>query len=144
MGAGALRAAASVGTTLAELQSRAHIVIKGITDTQFERINAAVTEAVKGGVPMAETINRVNDIVNDPSRAALIAVTELARASTAARRATWQRNHVPRVAWHHQPGACDECMQNAAASPIGLGDSWPSGDVPVHPRCRCVEMPVVG
>jgi len=58
-------------------------------------------------------------------------------------RATYRRNNVPEVKWLHQPGACERCMANAAVSPIPINDSWPSGDVPVHPNCRCVEAPAV-
>jgi hypothetical protein len=110
----------------------------------LHRIGEAIADAVKGGVPIEETIQRVNDVVNDPKRAALIAETEFARASTAARRATYVRNHVPKVAWLHQPGACELCLENAAVSPIPLRDSWPNGDVPTHPNCRCVEIPYIG
>lgn len=43
------------------------------------------------------------------------------------------------IAWIAQPGACPMCMENAAASPLPIGSTWPSGDTipPAHPRCRC-------
>lgn len=43
------------------------------------------------------------------------------------------------IAWIAQPGACERCLANAAASPLPIGSEWPSGDTipPVHPHCRC-------
>ena len=137
-------AAAIPGLDLVHLLRQAHVAIKGITDTQLHHISEAIAEAVRGGVPMKRPSQRVNDVVNDPKRAALIAETEFARASTAARRASYKRNHVPKVAWLHQPGACQFCLDNASVSPIPLRDNWPHGDVPVHPWCRCVEIPYIG
>lgn len=126
-----------------ELAQQTEITIRGIAETEVNRIADAIAEAVRGGVPMSETIARVDEIVHDAKRAAMIAETEYARAMTMAVRATYRRNNVPEVKWLHQPGACERCLANAAVSPIPINDSWPSGDVPVHPNCRCVEAPAV-
>lgn len=132
------------GQTMVDLLAQAHITIKGITETQLHRIGEAIDRAVRDGVPMKQAVAQVEAIVHDPERAALIAETEYARGVTAARRAAYQAAHVPQLAWLHQPGACERCLENAAASPISIRDSWPQGNVPVHPNCRCVEVPYDG
>ena len=147
---GASEAAAASGLHLPEslpadvarkLDTQVQVTVRGIAETEVKRIANVIQDAVHGGVPIEDTIARVDEIVHDSKRAALIAETELARAMTAAVRETYRRNSVPRVRWIHREGACELCLENAAVSPIPLGDSWPNGNVPVHPLCRCAEAP---
>ena len=132
------------GGTLQELLQSQGITIRGISETQLNRIADAIAEAVRDGVPMKQTVAKVEAIIGDATRAKLIAETEFARASTAARRAIYRANHVAKVAWLAHPDACELCKENERVSPKPLRDSWPNGDVPVHPLCRCVEVPYVG
>ena len=48
--------------------------------------------------------------------------------------------------WLAEADCCDVCSKNAAAGPIDLDDTFPSGDdtPPGHPNCRCSLTPVVG
>lgn len=131
------------GPGLSDLLVEAHHWIKEITDTEVDRIGDAIQQAVHGGGSLAEAKDLVQEIVHDEKRAYLIAETEYARASTLARRQTYRLNNVPYVGWLHQPGACGLCLQNQADSPIPITAQWPNGNVPVHPHCRCVEIPVL-
>lgn len=117
--------------------------ITGITETERERIADVIARGVVDGTPMSEMAAKVHEVVADEKRASLIAETEYIRAMTIAARETYQRNNVPYVQWLHQPDACPQCMENAAVSPIPITETWPNGNVPVHPRCRCAEAPVV-
>ena len=40
---------------------------------------------------------------------------------------------------------CDDCQENADASPIGIDEVFPSGDTepPAHPNCVCDLAPYV-
>jgi SPP1 gp7 family putative phage head morphogenesis protein len=40
---------------------------------------------------------------------------------------------------------CPICEENAAAGPIGIDETFPSGDIrpPAHPNCRCALSPVL-
>ena len=128
---------------LQSLLADADVVIRGITDTQIERIGNAIAEGVAEGLSEEETVAKVDAIVHDLNRAVMIAETEFNRALTAARRTAYRKSGVVMVRWIHQPGACPRCLENAAVSPISITQSWPQGDVPVHPWCRCVEAPYV-
>lgn len=129
---------------LAEVLRDADIWIKEMTTTEVNRVGEAIRESVENGRPLSEARSAIDAIVHDPTRALLIAETEYARAQTIAARETYLANGVPYVRWLHQPGACPACMENAAVSPIPITERWPSGDVPVHPRCRCAEAPADG
>ena len=129
------------GPTLSQLLAEATVVIREVTGTQLDRIGAAITKGINDGLSIAEVEEQVAAILDTEARAWLITETEYARAMTAAARETYRLNNVPKVQWLHQPGACARCMANAAVSPIPVTDSWPSGNVPVHPRCRCAEAP---
>lgn len=136
-------ASAHAGGGLARVLQARGIWIKEMSATQVNRVGDAVRESVENGRPLSEAIDAVNAIVNDAGRARLIAETEYARAMTMASRETYMANRVPMVQWLHQPGACPRCMENAAVSPITVTAPWPSGNVPVHPRCRCAEAPYI-
>jgi hypothetical protein len=114
-----------------------------MSDTQVNRIGDAIAAGIRGGLPMADVVASVNAIVHDPERAYMIAETEYSRARTVGARETYRLNGVPMVAWLSQPDACPRCKANQEVSPIPLSARWPSGDVPVHPRCRCAEAPYV-
>lgn len=129
---------------LAQLLANVDVVINEVTDTQIKRIHETIVDAMKHPVDMQELAAQVQEIINDEKRAWMIAETEYARALTLAARETYRINNVAEVAWLHQPDACAVCMQNAAVSPIPLTQSWPAGNSPVHPRCRCAEAPAVG
>jgi hypothetical protein len=50
-----------------------------------------------------------------------------------------KRNAVEMKQWILGPNACDQCVDNAEASPIPVDDDFPSGDdaPPAHPNCVC-------
>lgn len=128
--------------SLRKLLDELGVRLEGISDTQVSRIESAITHAVgSGSTDLDALTHEIDSIISDPKRARLIAETEYARAFTAAVRETYRQNNVGMIAWEHQPGACARCMENAAVSPISIHDSWPSGNVPVHPACRCAEVP---
>jgi hypothetical protein len=128
---------------LAQLLQQAELVINGIAETQVNRIGDVIAEGVLQNLSVDEIARLVNDIVNDTERASTITETELARALTAARREAYKANNVTMIKWLHQPDACKQCMANVIVSPLPTWQQWPSGDVPVHPNCRCVEAPYV-
>jgi hypothetical protein len=121
----------------------ADVIIRGIAETQVNRLGDALAEGIRQGLSPEELAAKVDEIIHDAQRAAMIAETEFMRAYTAARRSLFRRNGVAKVAWVHMPGACARCMENAAVSPIPLGNSWPQGSVPVHPLCLTATTRVV-
>jgi 8-oxo-dGTP pyrophosphatase MutT (NUDIX family) len=128
---------------LAELLANLGIWINEITETEMRRIGDVLAEGIRAGMPMPDTAAAIAAIVGDLNRAWLIAETEYARALTVAARETYRLNNIPELVWLAQPDCCPRCRENLEASPVPTGSAWPSGDVPVHPRCRCAEAPYV-
>ncbi len=101
---------------------------------------------------------RVDQLVEQYSRrqlkdrANVIARTETMRAANDGQQAIWGEaadrglfdRDVALVEWVITDEACDDCLENEAASPIGFGDSWPNDDPPVHPNCRCALSLIPG
>ena len=118
--------------------------VQGIIHTELDRIGSVLAAAVATGAPMADAVKLVDRIVHDEKRANLIAETEVARACTVAMLETYRLNNVPQVAWLEQPGACARCHANHEVSPQPTNNQrWPYGPPLVHPRCRCVLIPVI-
>jgi hypothetical protein len=70
----------------------------------------------------------------------MIARTETANAMGDGNYATMQENDVQQVDWVTAgDNPCPICQENEDASPINVGDSFPSGDdhEPAHPNCEC-------
>lgn len=79
-------------------------------------------------------------------RAELIAKTEIAMANGAGKFNGWKAAESTGVElqkfWQtsNNDNCCDDCQANEDASPVPLGESFPSGDdsEPAHPNCQCV------
>jgi 8-oxo-dGTP pyrophosphatase MutT (NUDIX family) len=126
------------------LSQTAHTV-QGINQTTIDAIAEIVHEGIATGLDRAEIAQQIDQYLDTPRRAQMIAETEYARAWHAAVMETYQHNGITQVAWLHQPGACPECMLNVAASPQPVSNPrWPSGPIPVHPWTRCAVVPYRG
>lgn len=133
---------------LRELLSQAGITIKGaqtvadgIISTNLDRVAQIVAEGVSTGASSDTVARSLRAITVDSDRAQMIAQTETARAQSAAAMATYRYNGIRMMSWLLSDGACPECEENDAASPISIDDEWPNGSCPVHPRCRCAVAP---
>jgi hypothetical protein len=120
---------------------RAHWVTE-ITTTLVKRMGQAVLAVLEGHEPLTWLPGALLAVARDAAHAWLIAETELTRAQHAGMADAYDTSQVQMVAWVHLPGACGRCLEDAAASPLPVGHPWPQGSVPVHPHCRCIEVPV--
>ena len=68
----------------------------------------------------------------------MIAQTEMNRAVSIATRDRYESAGIQMVEWL-TVDPCDECQENADASPISIDETFPSGDSepPAHPNCMC-------
>lgn len=128
---------------LASLLDDRGITIKNITGTTLDGLGNVISDGLANGDPFQKTATAVMDFVANPYRANMIADTEFARGMTSAALDTYSANGVEQVEWLAEGDACELCQENEDASPIGMGDDWPNGDVPVHPLCRCAIAPVI-
>ena len=126
------------------LLDRRNIVIDGISQTKIDRIGTVLGDALAQGLTPRSVSIMVDQVVNDPQQALVIAQTEMSRAVSVASRNLYQDSGVSQVEWLVAEG-CDDCQENADASPIGIDETFPSGDTepPAHPNCMCSLAPYV-
>lgn len=126
------------------LDSRRITIADEVINTRLDRIGTALATSLKKGFGARETAQMIDAVIDDPEAALMIARTETARAVSIATRDEYETNNVQQVEWiFGEEGVCDICSENADASPIGIGDTFPSGDAepPAHPNCMCTLVP---
>jgi hypothetical protein len=124
------------------LDSRKITVANEITRTKLDRIGTALSRSLSKGDTTKETAKAINAIIADPQHALVIAQTELSRAMSVASRDSYEEANIEQVEWLVAEG-CEDCQENADASPIGIDETFPSGDSepPAHPNCMCALAP---
>jgi hypothetical protein len=127
---------------LQNLLDRRGIVLDGITDTKLNRIGTVLGQALAEGITPKDVSILVDQVINDPQQALVIAQTEMSRAVSVASRDLYETSGVEQVEWLVAIG-CEDCQENADASPIGIDEVFPSGDTepPAHPNCMCSLAP---
>ena len=127
---------------LQALLDKAQITIDGVSKTKLDRIGTVLSDALAQGLTPASVSILVDQVVNDPAQALMIAQTEMSRAVVEAELAQYQDSGVEMVEWL-VADPCDECLVNEDASPISIDEDWPNGDAPVHPNCMCDIAPYI-
>jgi hypothetical protein len=124
------------------LDSRKVIIADDVIHTKLDRIGTALAKGLEQGFTPKETAKMIDVIIDDPQQALMIAQTETSRAMSVASRNAYEDAQVEMVEWLLAEG-CDECQENADASPIGIDDTFPTGDSepPAHPNCMCALAP---
>ncbi|GAA4626905.1 hypothetical protein GCM10023196_037050 [Actinoallomurus vinaceus] len=116
--------------------------INAMTDTRIRDLADHLEQAADDNESPDELGDDLGTYPQDDNPAAdTIAWTEVLRAMMAGALAAYAAAGVTSVEWLAVPGAFRICLDNEAASPIWLGDTWPNGAPPVHPRCRCAVVP---
>lgn len=130
---------------LSTLLDNRGVTIQGINRTTLDRLGTILARALEKGWSPSEIKNEVADLIDsDSERALTIAQTETSRAVTTASRQLYEESGVELVEWLvAEP--CDICEENESVSPIGIGETFPSGDTepPAHPNCVCDIAPYV-
>lgn len=124
---------------LRSLLDRDRIVVADvIVDSKLDRIGTALAKGLEAGWPSSKVAQMIDTIIDDPQHALVISQTEMSRAVSVATRDRYESAGVEQVEWLVAEG-CELCQENADASPINIGDTFPSGDSepPAHPNCMC-------
>ena len=127
---------------LRSLLDNARVTIDGVSNTKLDRIGTVLSQALAKGIPPKQVAILIDQVVNDPQQALVIAQTEMSRAVIQAELQQYKESGVEMVEWL-VADPCDECAENEAASPIGIDENWPNGDAPVHPNCMCDIAPYI-
>jgi hypothetical protein len=146
------------GPGLRQLLDAEGIVIRSIAGTRIEEIaellEATLASDITGQPPrepgeefrpvlsVAGLAARLEEILDNPERAELVAQAEIGRAQAEAARTAYAAEGVTEVeiSTAHDDRVCEICRAAAAAGP------HPVGTAPMallHPRCRCAELPVL-
>lgn len=126
------------------LASRRIQITDDVVNTKLNQIGTLLSQALAKGKTPKEVSILIDDLIDDPEKALSIAQTEMSRAVSIAQRDLYETSGVEMVEWLVAVG-CEECQQNADASPIGIGDTFPTGDAepPAHPNCMCDLAPYI-
>jgi hypothetical protein len=148
---------------LSRLMDSRGVTLAGIRGTTLDRIGTQLAYALQRGLPPKEIAPaiegilaplrekianelgaNIDNLLSDSERALNIAQTEMSRAVSVAAREQYQESNVEQVEWLVAEG-CDDCQENADASPIGIDEVFPTGDTepPAHPNCMCSLAPYV-
>ena len=144
------------GPGLRQLLDEQGIRIKSIADSRLEELSAVLEETLRsdairrepGTSPLppflsvGDLASRLKSVLDNPDRAELVAQAEIARAQATAARQVYAetgRTEVE-VSTAEDSKVCPVCEAAAAlgAHPLGAPPL-----VPLHPRCRCAELPVL-
>lgn len=133
---------------LALLLDQAGISIRSIAANRLDKLAAALAKALRDGDSSGTLAAVLRGILDDPVWADMVAITELARATSAAAMSTYRANGIEATYWAtaDDDRVCSAvCEPNEAQGAVPLGAAFPSGDVssPGHPLCRCAMVPAV-
>jgi SPP1 gp7 family putative phage head morphogenesis protein len=134
------KAGVTDGANMKDLLAKRGVTLNGINDTTISRISNTISIGIDNGSSASDIGVAVDSIINDVSRAAIIAVTESNRAYNAAAVDTYVSAGVEQFDWLAYDTACEECLALEEANPHEITDDVP----PEHPSCRCTVAAVIG
>lgn len=128
------------GSGLQSLLDNAGITIKSIDQTRVDMLGTVLSQAVASGASVAQTADAIRALLNDPTRAEMIAHTEMTRATNAAQMDVYRFDGVTKVEWQTagDDTVCDVCSFNEQMGPYPI-DATP--EPPEHPWCGCMLLP---
>jgi len=128
---------------LADLLNGNKALIDQLDATTLDRIGTALASGLDQGLSPSDIASEINDVLNDPLRAMVIARTETSNALNQAAISDYKDAGIEQIEWQ---GAdpCEICEPNDGEI-ITLGDTFSSGDEypPAHPNCICTTLPVI-
>jgi hypothetical protein len=144
------------GPGLRQLLDEQGIQIKSIASSRLEELSKVLEDALRsdeirreptGPLPpflsVGDLAARLKSVLDNPGRAELVAQAEIARAQASAARQVYAetgRTEVE-ISTAQDDRVCPVCeaAEKLGPHPIGVEPL-----VPLHPRCRCAELPVLG
>ncbi|MHB1472400.1 MAG: phage minor head protein [Dermatophilaceae bacterium] len=127
------------GPGLSRLLDAAQLRIRGMSTTMLDRMGTILADGLAAGDPAEKIARQMRGIITSPSRALMIADTEMARAVSQASQDEYAQNQISHWDWLATPGACSICEDNEANSPYPTGQG---PQIPAHPNCHCASSPV--
>lgn len=133
------------GDGLRRLLADARITIKSIARTRLNDLGKLLAQGAANGDTPEQLANDIRELLTIPSRAHMIALTEICRASSIAAHNTYKKLGIKGKRWLTSKDikVCAICKANEAQGAIPLNQPFESGDLypPNHPQDRCVTLP---
>ncbi|NUR01362.1 MAG: phage portal protein [Streptomyces sp.] len=124
------------------------ITIRSIAANRIKALGLALARGAEYGDSPTAIAAAIEGLLSNPSRAEMIATTELNRAVSRASLGSYIRNGIESVEWISAGDGrvCNICADNVEGGPRRPGSFFPSGVTapPGHPWCRCALVPVIG
>lgn len=130
------------GGGLARLLETAKATVKDMDANTLRWLGNVLADGLDAGSSSVEIARAMDEVVDNPDRALLIANTEVSRAMSEATVDTYAANDIEQWEWlsEQDERTCDFCLdKDGQQYDVGGDDPRP----PEHPRCRCVVLPVV-
>lgn len=123
----------------------ADTIATDVTETGLMRLGNTLARGMAEGLPAEAIARSIEDQVE--GNALTIALTETARAQSAATMITYDENGIEQYNWLAEDDACDKCRSYADGGPYTVPPGGDYHDVepsqPEHPNCRCCYLPVI-
>jgi SPP1 gp7 family putative phage head morphogenesis protein len=130
---------------LLALLDAADVRIRSVSANLMDDLARALALSLARGESAATLAADLRDILDDATRAWMVAVTEISRASSAATLDRYQAAGVEASEWMTalDDRVCPICDGNEQDGPVPLRSAFSSGDTqpPAHPLCRCALSP---
>ena len=123
--------------------------ITGVHKTIHNQLKKTLFEGIELGENIESLATRVKSVYNIASnRAKVIARTEVAQAVNQATMIEYKNSGILKHSWltAGDEDVREEHISNQAAGPIGIGETFPSGETypgESSPNCRCTLIPVI-
>jgi SPP1 gp7 family putative phage head morphogenesis protein len=133
-------------TVLQDLLDQAGLTIKSIALNRMGDLAKALADNISTGSTNAALATVLSGILDDPSRADMVANTETTRVLVAGQYDSYRTMGVEWVSFLSAEDARVEelCNENEAEGAIAIWDDFTNGAPPVHPNCRCTIVPATG
>jgi len=119
--------------------------LRWILQTRMSRLERVLLQALRENWSADELAQAITGILGSLASALLVAISEVTWASSWAAFAAYKAAGIEWVRWQTRNDSlvCFRCKSNQNASPVRLGQPFPSGDLRplAHPRCRCCLLP---
>jgi len=126
------------GEKLTDLLSSADKSAGAIQGTTMQRMQTIIANGVHSQQSSKQIADQIASLLNDSSRADIIAVTETNRAYNRASLDTYQDNGATGWDWLAYDDACDICQAGEAENPhLDFSEPCPPEEDASHPNCRC-------
>lgn len=136
---------------LGRLLAQSNVQIKSIVDHRLDEIGKIIGKGLQHGDSPDTIAVQLRQLVNNANWAKMTAITETARAMSAASVEEYRRGGCWGKGWMtaYDQRVCPACrlneeMPDGSPRVVPIDGLFPSGDPwpPGHPRCRCAPIPV--